>query len=219
MKKILIKILGRIYPQLNWLKRPDFDFSKLQSWSDNVTVEDHVRIAPVSVHKDVKIGRYTYIDYNSKISLCEIGRFCSIGPNFLCGYGTHPVNGISTSPMFYSTQKQNGVTLVSKNKAVEHKPIKIGNDVFIGANVTVLDGVTIGDGAVIGAGAIVNKDIPPYAIAVGCPIQVKKYRFTESQIAAMLRVQWWNWDEEKLKEIASMFDDVNGFITKYDTVQ
>ena len=219
MKKLLIKILGRIYPQLNWLKRPDFDFSKLQSWSDNVILEDHVRIAPISVHTDVKIGKYTYVDYNSKISLCDIGRFCSIGPNFLCGYGMHPTNGISTSPMFYSTQKQNGVTLVEEGKVQEHKPIKIGNDVFIGANVTVLDGVTIGDGAVIGAGAVVSKDIPPYAIAVGSPIQIKRYRLSEDQIAAMLRIKWWNWEDSELMNIEKMFFDIDEFIAKYDTLK
>ena len=48
--------------------------------------------------------------------------------------------------MFYSTQKQNGMTLASANKIEERKPIVIGNDVFIGANVTILDGVKIGDG-------------------------------------------------------------------------
>ena len=87
---------------------------------------------------------------------------------------------------------------------------------FIGANVTVLDGVTIGDGAVIGAGSVVSKDIPPYAIAVGCPIEIKRYRLTEKQIAAMERMQWWNWDDNKLQDIRGMFNDIDGFIKKYE---
>lgn len=73
--------------------------------------------------------------------------------------------------------------------------------VFIGANVTILDGVTIGDGAVIGAGAVVTKDIPPYAVAVGVPAEVKKYRFDEKTIQKLLASQWWN-HEELLPEIA-----------------
>ena len=93
---------------------------------------------------------------------------------------------------------------------------RFGNDVFIGANVTVLDGVTIGDGAVIGAGAVVSKDIPPYAIAVGCPIEIKRYRLTDKQIAAMERIKWWNWEKKKLKDIRGMFDNIDGFIKKYD---
>lgn len=55
-------------------------------------------------------------------------------------------------------------------------PVKIGNDVWLGGHVTVTQGVSIGDGAVIGANAVVTKDIPPYAIAVGSPAKVLKYR-------------------------------------------
>ena len=152
---------------------------------------------------------------NSFISTTTIGKFCSIGPNFICGWGIHPLNGISTSPMFYSTRKQNGITLSRKDKIDEYKPIIIGNDVFIGANVTVLDGVNIGDGAVIGAGAVVSKDIPPYAIAVGCPIEIKKYRFNSETIDAFKRIEWWNYDENSLKDIERYFFEVEKFISIY----
>lgn len=54
--------------------------------------------------------------------------------------------------------------------------ITLGDDVWIGANSVILPGVTIGRGAVIGAGAVVTKDIPEYAIAVGNPARVIKYR-------------------------------------------
>lgn len=56
------------------------------------------------------------------------------------------------------------------------KPVVIGNDVWIGGHVILLPGVHIGDGAVIGAGAVVAKSIPPYAVAVGNPARVIKYR-------------------------------------------
>src|SRR5690606_30914049 len=107
-----------------------------------------------------KIGDYSYVAVNSRISQTQIGKFCSIGPNFFCGWGIHPIDGLSTSPMFYSTLKQNGLTLSDTDKIKERKPIVIGNDVFIGANVIILDGIEIGDGAIIGAGAIVSKNIP-----------------------------------------------------------
>ncbi|MBO8460058.1 MAG: glycosyltransferase [Bacteroidetes bacterium] len=162
------------------------------------------------------IKDYTYISLNANISDTQIGKFCSIGPNLLCGWGIHPTNGISTAPMFYSTMKQNGITYSQTDKIEERKRITIGNDVFIGANVTILDGVTVGDGAIIGAGAVVSKDIPPYAIAVGCPIKIIRYRFTEEQIDALLRIQWWNWDVVDLKEVERMFFDVDAFIMKYD---
>lgn len=216
MKEFLRKILCWIYPQLNWLRRPEYDFTLLRTWESNVKKEKHVVIQSRALLSNVKIGKYTYIGSNSSISECEIGRFCSIGPNFFCGYGIHPTNGISTSPMFYSTKKQNGVSLAIEDKVQEYKSIKIGNDVWIGAKVTVLDGVTIGDGAIIGAGAVVSKDIPPYAIAVGSPIRINRFRFTEKQISALQRIQWWNWDDEKLKDVELMFFDIDAFIAKYD---
>lgn len=48
--------------------------------------------------------------------------------------------------------------------------------VWIGRRVIILPGVTVGKGAIIGAGAVVSKDIPDYAIAVGNPAKVVKYR-------------------------------------------
>lgn len=158
------------------------------------------------------IGDYTYGAIYSHISMTDIGKFCSIGPNLLCGWGLHPTNGISTAPMFYSTMKQNGTTLSETNKVVERKRITIGNDVFIGANVTILDGVTIGDGAIIGAGAVINKDIPPYAVAVGCPVRIVKYRFPEDIIEKLLEIQWWNFSEEHLKQVEEQFFDVESFV-------
>ena len=149
--------------------------------------------------------------------MTEIGKFCSIGPNFICGWGIHPLNGISTSPMFYSTMKQNGVTLSSIDKVEERNQIKIGNDVFIGANVIILDGVTIGDGAVIGAGAVVSKDIPPYAIAVGCPIRILRYRFDEEVRKKFLSINWWNFEDEKLQDVENCFFEVNRFIEEYES--
>ncbi len=64
------------------------------------------------------------------------------------------------------------------------RDIVIGDDVWVGSNVVILPGVTIGDGAVIGAGSIVTKSIPPYAIAVGNPARVARYREARQQDAS-----------------------------------
>lgn len=212
LKYYIQKILGNI---LNTPIIPDgktCGYSVVKSERANTSVSVKARLyAPFFLH-GVELGDYSYVAKNSNITNCTIGKFCSIGPNFCCGLGIHPTNGISTSPMFYSTSHVNGASLVKENTAVETKHTTIGNDVFIGANVTVLDGVTIGDGAVIGAGAVVSKDIPPYAIAVGCPIRIIKYRMTEEQIAAMQRIRWWNWEDDRLQEVEKMFEDIDGFI-------
>lgn len=179
-------------------------FSLVRSERSETSIGEHAYAVAPYYLRNVQLGDYSYFAKNAQVANTTIGKFCSIGPNFCCGLGYHPTNGISTHPKFY------------RGEFVEHIPVTIGNDVFIGANVTVLDGVTIGNGAVIGAGSVVSKDIPPYAIAVGCPIEIKRYRLTEKQIEAMERIQWWNWDEEKLKNIKTMFNDIEAFIEKYD---
>lgn len=208
------RLLYRLMPIVKYMVRHEDDLDAIFSYSD-VVVDSKCIQKPIHLY-DSTIGLYTYISSHAFISQTNIGKFCSIGPNLLCGWGIHPTNGISTSPMFYSTRKQNGYSLTNEDKIVERKRITIGNDVFIGANVTILDGVTIGDGAVIGAGAVVSKDIPPYAIAVGSPIRVIRYRYSEEQIAAMLRICWWNRDDQCLQDVSDMFFDIDAFIAKYD---
>lgn len=63
-----------------------------------------------------------------------------------------------------------------KNQGMEYKPVKIGNDVWIGAKVTIMAGVTIGNKAIIGANSVVTRDVPDYAVVVGAPARVIKYR-------------------------------------------
>ncbi len=223
LKKAIRYIVRKSVPELSIL-RQNLHWDILGDWQANVNVGKNVKLYSRHCISNCTIGDYTYIAPNSIISMTTIGKFCSIGPNLLCGWGIHPTNGISTAPMFYSTMQQNGMTLSSEDKIEERKPIVIGNDVFIGANVTILDGVTIGDGAVIGAGAVVSKDIPPYAVAVGCPIRVIKHRLSQEQIECLMRIKWWNFDDEKLKDVEKHFFDIDSFINTYsqsdnDTVQ
>ena len=187
-------------------------YSLVKSQKANVTEGKSTRIEAPFYLNDISLGDYSYIANNSRITNARIGKFCSIGPSFSCGLGIHPTNGISTSPMFYSVAKQNGITLTKENKIEETKQTIVGNDVFIGANVTLLDGVNIGDGAIIGAGAVVTKDIPPYAIAVGVPAKVVKYRFEKDKIEKLLQICWWNWELSKLQSIENDFFDLEKFI-------
>ena len=94
--------------------------------------------------------------------------------------------------------------------------ISIENDVWVGATSTIMSGVKISNGAVIGGGSVVTKDVPPYAIVVGNPAKVVKYRFNEEQIDKLLRIAWWDWEEEQIKENAMLLwsDDINKFIEK-----
>ena len=78
--------------------------------------------------------------------------------------------------------------------------IIIGNDVWIGYEAVILAGVTIGDGAVIGSRAVVTKDVPPYTIVGGVPAKTIRRRFDEDTIRELLRLRWWDWPEEMIKE-------------------
>ena len=70
-----------------------------------------------------------------------------------------------------------------KHQPHTNAPIRISDDVWIGANATILKGVTIGTGAVVGAGAVVTRDVPDYAIVMGNPARVVKYRVADEEPA------------------------------------
>lgn len=206
LRDFLFKCLGKIVPEIYELR---YKTVLQESYVDPLA-----KLYPKAALVSSKVGAYSYIGPNSVLNYTTVGKFCSIGPNLISGWGVHPIDGLSTHPMFYSSCKQNGVSLVKEDKIVETKPVVIGNDVFIGMNVSILDGVTIGDGAVIGAGAVVSKDIPPYSVAYGNPIKVRKLRFDEATVERLLQIKWWDWPEEKLIEVEQMFFDIDTFIAK-----
>ena len=90
--------------------------------------------------------------------------------------------------------------LALKEPLREGKEIIIGNDVWIGPGVTLFNGITIGDGAVIGAMTVVAKSVSPYAVVAGNPCIELKKRFSNDDIAFLLKLRWWDWPVEKLRE-------------------
>ena len=59
---------------------------------------------------------------------------------------------------------------------------------------------------------MVTKDVPPYAIVGGVPAKVIKYRFDEETIKALEKTKWWDWPEDKIKEKAEKFRNVELFV-------
>lgn len=97
-----------------------------------------------------------------------IGDFVRVGGNVLfIDTDCHPINYIYRR---VDAKGKYGVDYV--NSLIQSAPIKIGNDVWIGADTIILKGVTIGDRAIIGAGSIVTKDVPADCIAAGNPCEV-----------------------------------------------
>lgn len=182
----------------------------------NSQLGKYVTIYKNSIISQCVLGDYTYIANDSNFLNTSIGKFCSIGPGVRCGMGMHPSKQfVSTHPIFFSNLKQAQISFASKSYFEELKPIKIGNDVWIGANAVILDGVNIGDGAIIGAGAVVNKDVPSYAIIGGVPAKFIRYRFNDEQRQFLLENQWWNKSDEWLKEHYKYMHDIDIYMGKF----
>jgi acetyltransferase-like isoleucine patch superfamily enzyme len=134
-----------------------------------------------------------------------IGKFVGFAENVSIDTGgEHNTGVISTFPFHHFPMFQAAVAGAPLNSALNKGDVVIGNDVWIAEGVRILTGVTIGDGAVIGSRALVCKDIPPYAIAVGIPAKVIRYRFSQDVIEKLLKIKWWDWPIEKILKHAKI---------------
>ena len=164
------------------------------------------------------IGDHTYgnprvISFRRGVSL-TIGKYCSIARNVIIFLeGEHRTDWISTYPFPILWKEAEGIPGQPSTKG----DVVIGNDVWIGYGVIILSGVNIGDGAVIGAGSVVTKDIPSYAIAAGNPCHVIKYRFDGEIINKLLKMKWWDWSDDKVKENIHLIccNSMDAFIRKF----
>lgn len=157
------------------------------------------------------MGAYSYCSYDCNIINARIGKFCSLANEIIIGGDEHPIEWLSTSPVFQDVKHSGPAKKFARHTLPVAKETVIGNDVWIGDRAIVKQGVTVGDGAVIGAGAIVTKDVPPYAVVAGVPAKVLKYRFDEDIICDLMGIKWWDMDESLLRQYADKVMNVKQF--------
>lgn len=172
-------------------------------------------IRPTIQNPNIIVGDFTYfsdIDFEKHVlhhyefngDRLIIGKFCQIAScvRFIMNGANHQLNSASTFP-FYIMEGWNETP-----PAAEDLPNKgdtnVGNDVWIGYDAVIMAGVTIGYGAVVGTRAVVTKDVEPYSIVGGVPATEIRKRFAPDVIERIRALQWWNWQEEKIRKTISM---------------
>lgn len=182
-----------------------------------------------------KIGKYSYgpICCNHRY-IESIGAFCSFAPGVDVVFN-HEMNHLTTHPIIYMgasmPEFQNpqdykgagktpewyfeGVYPRRENLAITRRS-RIGNDVWLGRNVIVTNYANIGNGVIAGAGTVITQDIPDYAIVVGAPARIIRYRYSSEEIESLNKIAWWDWSDGDIRE---RYDDlylpVGEFIRKY----
>lgn len=159
-----------------------------------VTFERPVLLHPAVTVFNSDLGAYSYVAPYTSVHLASVGRYTSIGNDGVIGPSMHPTGWLTTSSVPYEDTFRQSVPPDLLAEFTSLKPVRIGNDVWIGARSSVMGGVTVGDGAIIGLGSVVTKDVPSYAIMGGTPARLIRYRFPEEMIRRMLAFKWWRFD-------------------------
>ena len=142
---------------------------RFRYWGARVGKSFHVGKA-VSIGQGFVAGDFVYIGPHSQLPPhVHIGHYSSLSAQVAIVGSDHCYDKPGV-PVVFSGRPPSCVTT-------------IGQDVLIGHGAILLRGISIGNGAVVGAGAIVTKDVPPYAIVVGVPAKVLRYRFDEQEQA------------------------------------
>jgi hypothetical protein len=144
-------------------------------------------------------GDYSYVVNDSDIIYTTIGKFCSIAAHTRINPGNHPLDRVMLSHVSYRSSAYGlGTDEAGFFDWRRAAPVTLGHDVWIGHGAIVLAGVSLGTGAAIGAGTVVTKDVPPFAIVVGNPGRVLRFRFSERVIERLLQIAWWDWPHHRI---------------------
>ena len=201
MKKQLCSILVWIRKRSNHTKINRFLEKKIAQLDVGFYYSLRIRDLYKELHGlSIGYGTYGGCWNNSAMwwSNIVIGNYCSFARDVSLFPCDHPMNLFTTHPITYDTYTSGAK---EKRQFGDIPSITIGHGVWFGQNSVVLSGCKkIGNGAVIGAGSVVTHDVPPYAIVVGNPAKILRYRLTSEQIELVEASQWWLLDKEELND-------------------
>jgi acetyltransferase-like isoleucine patch superfamily enzyme len=162
---------------------------------------DEVEVARGSfVSRGAVLGRRVRITGPAYVDPCEVGPYTVMA--------RVSIRSVDHRTEFLNMQETAQRRVIGGRSMVKppKRPVRIGAACWLADNVTVLEGVQIGDGAVVGAGAVVTRDVPAFAIAVGNPARVMRYRYPEEIVELIAPVDWWTWSDEKLRANRDLFE-------------
>lgn len=151
----------KIQMEINSVYHTPEELIDLMSKLTGKKIDESFRMYPpfyADFGKNITFGKNIFLNAGCKFQDqggIEIGDNCLIGHNAVLATINHDLNP-------------------KNNRKNSYAPIKICNNVWLGANVTVLQGVTIGEWSVVAAGAVVTKDVEPYSIVGGIPAKLIK---------------------------------------------
>lgn len=207
---------NKMYNILRKIKNIFLFFIKQFKWKKNnshnnlsITTSNYITL---NINK-MTCGKGTYgkiqIEfYGAEDEELIIGSYCSIAPGvqIILG-GNHVYTYVSTFPFdtFFFNKREKNYT---KGKVI------IEDDVWIGTDATILSGVKLGQGSIIGAKSVVTKNVPPYAIVVGNPARIIKYRFEDDIIKGLLKLDFnkLNMETRKLLYTNITLNNVNDIV-------
>lgn len=150
----------------------------------------------------IGIGSYGCFDINRFPEGTVIGNYCSIAAGTRYLNANHPVEAVTTHPVFCNAD----LGVVKENKIKRHN-LKIGNDVWIGYGATILCSCNeIENGVIVGAGAVVTKDLDAYYIYGGIPAKKIKKRFSDDTIKKLEDSRWY---EKELSQLLPFVEQMN----------
>ncbi len=144
-----------------------------------------------------------------------VGRFSAIHHSVTIFHGgLHHLDWVSVGHF----DLEDGQLVIPPERVVSNGPVVIGGDTWVGFEALIMSGVTIGHGAVVAARSVVTSSVEPYSIVGGSPARHIKYRFDEPTRAALLRIAWWDWPDDKVIEHGHEINspDVAAFIARHD---